>query len=180
MQATQQRVMRQIPHVTTSNQNDEQVKQATTGHQTSEQQVPPRTTRNQITAKNGPEFENYYMRKERTAAVNDGDNATLKDIAQLQHLMKHLDPQMLPRAQSESDTVRLRCDTCYAVPRQHREGSRDDTSLGLGLKEIPGDNKSLSVSSFQCQMPGGYYNNSEKELEETNPVPSETSPVRCR
>ena len=137
----------QIPQVTTSNHNDEQVKQATTGHQTSEQQVPPGTTRNQITPQNRAELENNYMSKERNAAVNDGDDASLKDIAELQHLMKHLDPQMLPRAQSESDTERLRSDTRYAVPRQHK----DDTSLGLGSKETPGGSKSPSVlSSTKC------------------------------
>ena len=119
------------------------------------------------------------MSKERNAAVNDGDNATLKDIAQLQHLMKHLDPQMLPRTQSESDTVRLRCDTCYAVPPQHREGSRDDTSLGLGLKEIPGDNKSLSVlSSTKCLV--DITTTARKSSRKPIPFPRETSPFRCR
>lgn len=85
------------------------------------------------------------MRKKPNAATNDGDNGTLKDVEGPQHFIKRPDPQTRLRTQSESDTVGPGPDTYYAVPRhQHRKGSKDDASLGLGSEGTPGGDKSPS------------------------------------
>ena len=76
--------------------------------------------------------------QQRNPAANEDQYATLKEGKGPQLLKKRQDFARAPRTMSESDIVGLASDEDCDV--LHQTHTKDDTSLGRGLQEIPGAN----------------------------------------